>query len=498
MSQSLRLLLVFCVVYAWFLARNSEPVPAGADCGGYLGSAKLLSEGKLKGQIRTIPEFRPADPRPYTPHGYIGKGSSGVMVPSYPVGLPLHFALSSKLLGWYWGPLLVQVLGAVSCVVLCYSLLRELKIDPDFAAIGALVLAVSPLLLSVTFIPLSDAWAAAWCTAAVVAALRARRSWKWALAAGVAVSMAMLVRPNSLLVLPALALILFRWKLLLAAVLGGLPLSLLSALYNQALYGGPLQTGYGGIGGALAAHYVAGSFLNYLRTFCFVLPVVFPAALLIPWLSLRKNSREIGALWLWLGAFLVFFSFYLFTPTHWWYLRFVLPAFPGAVALGMVALDRLALAAAERQLPFSRGALGAAIVAISVATSVYWTMQKRITHSAADQSTCTEVSLWARQHLPAAALVGSSYSSSALYFYTEYPIVRWDCLSPEIYRQLVSAISASGRPFYAVLTPAEEETTAELLSAKWKKVTSLRGFNVWEYQNLGQAAPLSHLAFPSR
>jgi len=208
--------LVVCLVgYAVFLGANFAPVAAGADSGGYFNSARLLTEGRLTSTLRVVPES-PA----YAglPLGYINDPGSLVIKPTYPVGLPMHYAAAAKVLGWYWGPLVIGVLGTLAVVAMTYICLREFDVSRLFALAGTASIAISPMLIFSSTVPMADAPATAWCAAATAAALAARRSVKWAIVSGFAFSVAVMVRPTSALLAPTLGLILWNWRNLLGGV----------------------------------------------------------------------------------------------------------------------------------------------------------------------------------------------------------------------------------------------------------------------------------------
>jgi len=467
--------------YACFIGWHFEPVAAGSDCAGYLGSAKLLSEGKLTATKRTIPEFHPADPWPYVPLGYMGRADSTELKPTYSVGLPLHYWAASKLAGWRWGPRGVSVLTAVAAVLLCYTLLREYGVKTPLAVLGSVAFAVSPVLLYVSFIPLSDAVATVWGTAAVVFALKARRAPRWSLASGAALGIAVLVRPSNLLFLPVLVVLLFPWRTLLGAGLGGLPVAFVEGIYNRTMYGSPFQTGYGSFAGSFRFEHLGPNLSTYLQNFPFVLPLLFPALWLIPALPWKKIPRELAALLLWLALFLTFYAFYENTSDAWWNLRFLLPAFPSAVVLcllGAQSLGERAVASGRRSW---RRALPAVVLAVSLATSFYWSHKHRITHLGRNQGSFAETSAWARAHLPREALIGCMQISSSLYYYTDFPIFRWDGATPDDYRELTQALAQSHRPFYAILYLSEEEEAMKHMPGSWKKVKAFHFFTIWQY-----------------
>lgn len=241
--------LLALAAYAVFLARNTTVAAGGSDSSGYLNSARLLASGRLQSELRVPPEFGAGETlnrAHFTPNGFFPHPNNPHLPPTYPPGLPLHFAAAAKVAGCNLGPWIVELGGAVAAVWLCYLVARELGLDPALAAAGAIALAVCPLFLFTSFPPLSDTLATAWCLATVFAALRARQGLAWAAGCGVFLAIAVLVRPTNIVILPALLVLIgFEWRRFLALAVPGLPFALWLGYYNHALYGGAMRSGYG-------------------------------------------------------------------------------------------------------------------------------------------------------------------------------------------------------------------------------------------------------------
>ena len=86
--------------YGIFIGVNHAPVAAGADSGGYLGSARLLAHGRLMTHLRTVPEFKARTVWLHTPLGFEATEGSAVLRPTYPIGLPIHYAVGGLVAGW--------------------------------------------------------------------------------------------------------------------------------------------------------------------------------------------------------------------------------------------------------------------------------------------------------------------------------------------------------------------------------------------------------------
>src|SRR5688500_10016456 len=235
--------------YACFLAANSAAVAAGPDSSGYLNSAKLLAAGKFRTALRVPPEIRSQPDFKsvhFSPLGFKLFPHHADLVPSYPTGLPLHFAAAALIFGWETGPFLTQLLAAALAVWLCYMVGRELGLHYTIAASGAAILALFPVFIFTSIQTLSDTLATTWTLAALFCGLRANANRSWASACGAAFAIAVLVRPTNLLLAPALLVLIgFDVKRLSFFVLGGLPGAVWMSLYNHYLYGGVLRSGYG-------------------------------------------------------------------------------------------------------------------------------------------------------------------------------------------------------------------------------------------------------------
>lgn len=467
--------------YGIFIGANFAPVAAGADSGGYFNSARLLTEGRFTTPLRTVPEFKPALPGAYIPLGYTEEQGTTILKPTYPIGLPMHYAAASLLAGWYWGPLGVGVFAAMAAVYFCFRCLRELNVSPGLAFTGAAALAVSPMYLFSAFVPMSDVVATAWCTIAVYAALRARDRVRWSLLCGAAFSVAVLVRPTNAILLPTLALLLWNWRNLAGAFVGGIPGALWLGFYNKVMYGSPLRSGYGSIFDAFGWAEFSPSLHNYLDTMPWVLPLVFPAVLLLPFLPWKTQWRVLAAFVLWCVSFALFYAYYDITKLAWWYLRFLLPAFPTIIVLGMAGIEGLvgrvnSVSARNRDL-----VAAVLVLAVSLWTSVHWCKLRHVMLMKPYQQPYLIACDWAQKNMPKDAIVACMQTSSAFYFYTDLPILRWDQVQPEDRLLLEGRFREAKRPVYAVLFPFEQDDALkQRLPWAWEKVTELKDCAVWK------------------
>jgi hypothetical protein len=82
---------------------------------------------------------------------------------------------------------------------------------------------------------------------------------------------------------------------------------------------------------------------------------------------------------------------------------------------------------------------------------------------------------WAVNHLPASALIWSSGMSGALYYYTQFPIVRFDFINTGKVSDFFRTATIAQRPMYALLWPHEVDEMMSRVAGRWTKVAELPG-----------------------
>jgi len=479
-----RLLLAAGMAGLAFLLWYICPYAGGSDSSGYLNSARLLRSGHATAVLRAPPEWGRAGlpPDMLMPLSFTGAAAAGRLAPSYPVGLPLHLAAAGWIFGSDWAPVAVNLLAAFGFAFLLYLTAREFGVRPDWSAAAALVGALSPVAVLYALQPMSDLLAAAWALAAVFCALRSARSTRWALAAGVALSAAVLVRPTSLLLLaPVLVCLRPGLRGWIALALGGLPGALFLAAYNRALSGTPWSTGYGEILiplmrlrwiPATLAHYAV--WLPVLAT-----PLVLAAAAL-PWARIARRGKL--ALALWAASFLFLYAAYPSTHESWWYLRFILPAIPALLIGAVLVLQDLPWLSRPLSLPGRRSAMPAAVLLLAGALvwQIAWNRHWRVSRVEIDERDYRDAGWWAAERLPADGLLAACQASGAIYYYSDRPIVRWDLLSPDSYARLNRYLADHRMTLYAALFTAEEEAALKArMPGEWEQLVRFREVTIW-------------------
>lgn len=479
---------------------------AGAsDSSGYVNSAKLLREGRIVVEQRQIEDVSVEVPWfTYTPlgfaelhavHGRFDPANEGRMVPTYPMGLPLLFAAASVGTSLDTGMLLVMTLTLVGNIVLTYRLGRQLSLPRGWATLGAGILALCPIFQGASIQAMSDAPSTFWTTLTLVLALDSNRR-KWLAApAGAAIALAVFLRPsNALVVIPLFWALRSDWRRWLYLAMAGLPGAILWVLVNKYLFGTYITTGYGDVSNLFAWHNLLPALGNYAVSLRRALPLALFAAL--GWGRPRTTNERValGVVATWALLLPAFYSFYYYTHLSWAYLRFILPALPALVALSVRGLRRaLRWAAGPDTAP--RPILGAAALAVATLVAGYTQIRASLSWDALDlgreELRYGDINKQLAKHAPDNAVVFCMQTSGAMYYRSPWVIVRWDCISAEVSRELYAAAERAGRPVYAALYPFEIEggCFGKNLAGHWTQIDRLDDKTFWKLDSAEGSMP---------
>lgn len=503
-SRSLRL-LAWCVVgllalaYLWFVRKNTAPYASNADASGYLNSARLLLDGKLSDFAPHLAGLAPPD-WSYAfqqPFGFTVDAVSGRMVPTYPVGYPLHLLLAAPFVGLDWAVVALNTVTAAFAALLLFALGRQLDLPRAWSLAGVALLWASPVVIYHELWAMSDVLSMAWSMAAMAAALASPRRPTWALAAGFAVGIAVLVRPaNLLLVLPVAVPLGLRWRAWLGFVAGGIPCAAFLAWYNVQLYGAILTTGYGDYSWAFASKNLAPNLVHFARA----LPLLLgpPAALLalaLPWLS-RRERLIASTVAVWIAAYVGFHAFYWFAGQSWWSLRFLLPAFPAIILAALLVGHRASLRLPQ---PWLRVTLPTTLLLFSLAWEITAAVRLDAVIMKRGEVIYIQASQWLRENAPADAILLTRQASGALSFYSNFPVVRYDLAGAAHLPKLYAAARAAGRPLYAVIAEPERQAAFDRdLPGPWELLAQRGMFTIWRQPPSDSASRSPAAVAPSR
>lgn len=352
--------LAAAIVVLWMGLAFGSRAAGGADPYGYVSQADLWR----KGDLRVHQPFAASVPWPdgewtFSPLGY--KPAAGAtIVPTYAPGYPLLMALFAAVFGSEAAYYVTPLCGA-ALVLLTYFLGARLS-GPVVGMTAALCMATSPTVLFLSLWVMSDVPVAAFWAAAIL--LATGRTAPGATASGIASGIAIVIRPNLLFasIVPAL-IVSWPWpgrrfgRALGRAALfaaASAPFALFVGWLFNELYGSPLRSGYGDNDALFGLENVARNVARYpawlLETQG---PLVF-LFLLSPFIARWRGDRS-PLRWHYAAfAALIIASYFVYLPFDaWWYLRFLLPAFPFMFVLsadavwtaaGRLAADKRALA----------------------------------------------------------------------------------------------------------------------------------------------------------
>jgi dolichyl-phosphate-mannose-protein mannosyltransferase len=469
--------------YGYFLMRNTAFSVGGSDSSGYMNTAWRLMAGTLVSTPRTLQRYALPDDllQIFTPLGFVEGPRPGTMAPYYPSGFPAHMAAAALLLGWQRGPFLVAPLTALLSVLLFYLLARELSLSRTWAAAAAAVFAAWPVLIGQAIQPMSDSTATFWALAAVLCAVKARRRNAWALGAGAALGIAVLVRPaNLLLVIPLGFALPVTLRALALFLTGGIPFAAALAAYDIHCYGSPLQSGYGkaGLLGAVSLGNFPPRFRHYGGWILRSLTPLIPLAWIGFGADRRAAWRDRALLLSWFASFFLFYC--LYEPyDSFWFVRFLLPGVPGLILGAFLAARDLAMRRPRRH---SLTAVGVASLIVVFWAEARSTGAVGLLNTAHYESVYPQICAWAAETLPARSVVLSMAASGALEHYTDLAYARWDWIEPAKFPDLRRRIEERGGHWFALLFPFEAEEMFKQPRGRWKKIGVLRDVGLYELE----------------
>lgn len=373
------------------------------------------------------------------PLGYRPGPAPGEVVPTYPPGLPLMMA-ATRVAGGEWAPFFVVPLFGAVAVYGTFLLGAKLH-SRRAGLVAAVLLATSPILLFQLVQPMSDVPALAWWTLALLFAFLPGHAA--ALAAGAAAGVALLARPNLLPLVMPLAWFAAGWPLrqprrLLPLTMGLAAAGALLAALQWRIYGSPVASGHGAFSDFFALSNVWPNLAVYsshlLRgeAATIVLAVVAAAIALTgrrspqqiatgrPLLPAVTAAAVFGA-----AVVLCYLPYVVFRD--WFYLRFLLPAFP----LALVGVGGLTAAAAS-VLPRPARALALlAVLTAAASTNILVAKREQAFNLREFEGRYRAAGRYADAALPREAVILAVQESGSARYYAR-PIVRWDLLAVDL------------------------------------------------------------------
>ena len=192
----------------------------------------------------------------------------------------------------------------------------------------------------------------------------------------------------------------------------------------------------------------------------------------------------------WFLPLLLFYGFYR-ADDEWSSTRVLLPATPALILASLLVTRHLldwlrqkadwfwatATAGADRA-RFVRGA-GLGLLAAVLLTGLYHDNVRQVLRVHEREQAYREASLWAKEHVPAWAVMLSVQPSGALAYYTNLVVVRWDRLDPERFERLRRKVDSRGYEWYAMLWGDERERFQQHVRGQLELLEEFDRITVW-------------------
>lgn len=466
--------------YAAFLWRYVSPYAAGSDPSGYLNSARLMQQGTFFATPRVLPGYsaREFGGSANVPLGFVLRDDNR-MIPTYPAGYPLHLLVAANF-GWSRGMKALNVAIALASGLLLYAYGRKMGISVGLSLGGVALLWVCPLFIFSAIQPMSDLAALGWSLLVLYSALGARLNWRWGLLCGAALGVAVLVRPTNLLLgVPLLVALGFQIRSWLVVGLGGLPCAAFLGFYNWTLCGSPFATGYGDVSPLFRPENLPHNLAHFFYWIPMLLSPLVALALAAPFVAAGRQGG-LAVLAIWAVTLIGFYAFYYHSGETWWYLRFILPAFPALIVATLVVCEEV-----WRKIPRRKLAVASVLTGVLVAANAWQRQQiwERNVLALKNEERCyLSSSEWVQAHLPDRSVIFCMQVSGAYFYYTDRVLFRWDLVVPEKMAPLLEAIARQDRPVYAALFPFETSAALASVGGHWTKLTTVGRITIWQRQ----------------
>jgi Dolichyl-phosphate-mannose-protein mannosyltransferase len=466
--------------YAFYLVRYIAPYAGGSDSSGYFNNARLLSEGRFYTEPRLLQGETPGVFGEFSnvPLGFTLR-KDGHMAPTYPTGYPLQLIVAACF-GWDNAATILNLVTALVSGLFLYAYSRKLDVNVGIALGGVALLWLCPLFLFSAVQPMSDLSALGWSLAVLYWALLARDKWQYSLFSGVALGIAILVRPtNALLAIPVLVALGLRPRLWFATGLACLPGVAFFCFYNWRVYGHPLMTGYGAVSSAFSVDF----FRHNLTHFAHWIPLLLSPLALLAFIAPFTNAgRQRGLLVLatWAVILIGFYTFYYHSGETWWYLRFILPAFPFFIVAALTVLETIC------RLGKSRPLITATALAAVLISSGRWEQKQilplDVPYIKSNERSYPDAAHWAKEHLPKNSVIFCMQVSGAFFYYTDFILLRWEQILPVNYGPVLEMVAREKRPVYAALYAFELPDALERVGGQWTKISTVGQVSFWQRQ----------------
>jgi hypothetical protein len=192
------------------------------------------------------------------------------------------------------------------------------------------------------------------------------------------------------------------------------------------------------------------------------------------------RGRTLLACATWFGAIVGVYAFYEVSHEVWWCLRFILPAVPALILASLLGIEALARRFASARADFVTTIAASAIAAWAVGGSYYWTRQLGVHYMKGYEQVYADASAVAADVFPADTLVVTSSFSGSIYYYTQFPILRWEEVDAAQFVRFAGLAQKAGRTVGALNFESQDETVLrEKCPGNWVSVGRVKNATLW-------------------
>jgi hypothetical protein len=447
------------------------PFAGGADAYGYVSQAEHWANGTLHVREPLALELTGGlRVGALSPLGYRPSVDWTSMVPIFPPGYPMQMAVLQRIWGRSAVFYAVPLLGGLA--VWATYLMGVRLAGPTAGLAAAVLLATSPTFLIQLMFPMSDVPVTAWW--AVTLALLLSDFPGATGAAGLAAAIAVLTRPNTapLALVPGLWL---SWSAVrersfaglatrraIAYAAGVAPGFAAILAVNHSFYGSATEFGQGLAAAQFDWHWAWPNLVRYPRWLVETqTPVVFVACA-APFLvgrrgadgTSRTDARSVASMWLAFTAVVYLAYLFYFPKNEWFWLRYLLPAFPALFALTGTAIVLLLLRVGR----VARRILVTIIVGGLAWHGVAYSRKAAVFDHRTGDSRAAVLGCYVRARLPERAVFLSMHYSGAIRYYAGRPTLRFDDIARDGLDDAMTELRRLGYKVYFALDQPEEQT----------------------------------------
>jgi hypothetical protein len=437
---------------------------SGPDSYAYVSQAELWREGSLQLPVPLAADAPwPNAVATFATPGYRpALNGAPALVPVTAPGLPLLMALFQTVAGHAAAFVITPIAGA-ALVLLTFLIGRRVD-TPRTGLIAACLVATSPAVLYMLMWPMTDIPTAA-IAALVIWCLCRPPTAGAAAAAGIAAAAGLLVRPNFLLIVAgAWVWLLFEalrsnrrrheWIRLIVFTIAAVPGELAVMAISTRWYGSPIASGYGSVSGLLAIDRVTANLQHYVRWLVETSPLGLAGliALAVPARRLWTTEASRRAWLLLLLTTAAAWSVYLFYNEFrdWWYLRFLLPAWPAMFVAAALVVSRIWAQSLTGRV------VAIAVVCAAGVHGVATARERWVFNLGHSERRYAAIARLVDEYTEPNAVILTSQHSGTIRYYARRETLRFDFLDPAWLDRAVEWLAAEGRHPYVLVEDWEQ------------------------------------------